>query len=106
MPHISIAVYKPKPDQDAALRAVLADHMPILLSQGLVTERPSILMKSSGGAYVEVFEWASQEAIQAAHTNPTVLEMWARFDLACTFERLPDLPESSDMFAGFEPVNL
>jgi hypothetical protein len=34
--------------------------------------------QASDGTVIEVFEWKSQEAIAAAHTNPVVQKMWEK----------------------------
>ena len=49
----TIACYRPKPGKEDELEALTRQHVPI----------------------VEVFEWASDKAIEAAHTNPEVLTL-------------------------------
>jgi hypothetical protein len=34
--------------------------------------------QASDGTVIKVFEWESQEAIAAAHTNPVVQKMWEK----------------------------
>jgi len=36
-------------------------------------------MGARDGTIIEVSEWKSQEAIEAAHKNPNVLAMWNKF---------------------------
>jgi hypothetical protein len=105
-PLIVIAVYRPKEGKTAELEALVREHLPILLSQDLVTTRPSIAMRAKDGTIVEVFEWKSLKAIEGAHTNPAVIEMWTRFGEACTYQKLVDLEESQQQWAGFEPFDL
>jgi len=102
----AIAVYRPKKGKEKLLREVLRDHVPILRKEGLVTNRPPYLMRAADGTFVEVFEWKSAAAIEAAHQNPAVQAMWARFEEACTYESLVNLSESKEMFANFESVDL
>ena len=105
-PLIVIAVYRPKEGKTAELEALVREHMPILLSHDLVTTRPSIAMRAKDGTVVEVFEWKSLKAIESAHTNPAVIDMWNRFGEACTYQKLVDLEESQQQWAGFEPFDL
>jgi quinol monooxygenase YgiN len=102
----AIAAYRPKKGKERRLREVLKDHVPILRKEGLVTNRPPYLMRAADGTFVEVFEWKSAAAIEAAHQNPAVQAMWARFEEACTYESLVNLSESKEMFAIFESVEL
>ena len=76
---ISVACYKPKPGCEEVLLELVRNHLPPLRSEGLVTERPSILMRTADGTIVEIFEWVSQEAIAGAHQNPAVLDLWEAF---------------------------
>src|SRR6187455_987459 len=101
-----IAAYRPKPGKDVQLLDILRDHMPILREQNLITDRPATFMRAGDGSIVEIFEWKSEEAIEAAHTNARVRDLWDRFEQACEYLKLNDLPEASQMFPGFEPLEI
>lgn len=100
-----IVAYRPKPGKDAELLDLVRNRVPALRREGLVTDRESIIMRAQNGTIIEVSEWKSQAAIDAAHVNPNVLAMWERFAAACDFVLLKDLPEASEMFANYEPLN-
>ncbi len=106
MGRMVIAVYVPKPGKDAELMDCMRDHLPVLRGQGLATNRPSTLLRAKGGTLLEVFEWESQAAIDAAHTNPVVLALWDRYAKCCDYGTLSDLAEVGTMFAGFELVEV
>ncbi len=99
-----IACYRPLPGKEEELRLLMAEHLPILRSQGLATDRESIVMRAANGTIVEVFEWASAQAIKDAHTNDAVMEMWQRYAEVCTYEVVGNLKEAREMFACFEPL--
>ena len=82
----------------------MRNHLPPLRAEGLVTERPSIVMRTADGTIVEVFEWVSQEAIAGAHKNPAVLDLWKRFEVLCSYETPSNMAEFHIMFAHFEPL--
>ncbi len=104
MGSISVACYKPSPGCEQALLELVRNHLPPLRAEGLVTDRPSIVMRTAGGIIVEVFEWVSQEAIEGAHHNPAVIDLWKRFGAVCTYETPSNLPEFQKMFSHFEPI--
>jgi len=106
MGQMVIAVYRPRPGKEALLTELLRDHVSILRAEGLATARAPVLMRAKDGTMVEVFEWVSAETVARAHENPAVLAMWGRFEEACTYEKLASMPEASEMFAHFEPVDL
>ena len=103
MGRIVIACYKPKAGKEKALRALIVDHVPTLRRIGLVTERTPILMEAKDGTLVEVFEWASSEAIQAAHGHPAVLRMWEEYGKVCDYVPVAQVPEAAQMFSEFAP---
>ena len=85
------------------LDALMRTHVQRLRKVGLATDRESVLMKSRDGTVVEVFEWISQEAIDSAHENANVLEMWQEYSEVSDYVPLARLPEAQDLFAQFEP---
>jgi hypothetical protein len=103
-PSISVACYKPRAGCEEALRELVRNHLPPLRSAGLVTERPSIVMRAADGTIIEVFEWVSQEAIASAHHNPVVLDLWKRFEAVFSYETPSNLPEFQKMFSHFEAI--
>ena len=103
---VVIACYKPKPGGEAGLLEEAKTHLPILREQGLVTDRESIVAQAADGTIVEVFEWKSQEAIDAAHENPVVLEMWGRYDKVCTYIPIGEITEAAQLFSPFTPLDV
>lgn len=101
-----IVAYRPRPGKEALFLELTKDHAPILRQQGLATDRPAYAMRADDGTIIEVFEWKSQAAIDAAHKNPEVLKMWGRYAEVCEFAPLVTVKECSDMFAMFDPIEL
>ena len=101
---IAVVAYRPKPGREHELLQLVRSRVPTLRKEGLVTDRVPTVMRSRDGTLIEVSEWKSREAIDAAHKNPSVLAMWEKFSALCECVPLKTLPEADDMFAGFEPV--
>ena len=101
-----IVAYRPRPGQEARLLELTREHLPLLRSLGLATDRESYVMRATDGTIIEVFEWKSAEAISAAHHNPVWAAMCGRYSEACEYVRLEKLSECKNMFAEFEPVDL
>ena len=101
---VVIVAYRPKPGKENELVDLVRSRVPTLRKEGLVTDRPPTIMRASDGTIIEVSEWKSREAIDAAHKNPNVLAMWNKFFALCDCVPLKSLAEAEEMFAGFEPV--
>src|ERR1700694_5869891 len=106
MGSISVACYKPMPGCEQALLDLVRNHLPPLRAEGLVTERAPIVMRTTDGTIVEIFEWVSPEAIAGAHAKPVVLDVWKRFGEVCGYETPSNSAEFQNMFAHFEPVSV
>src|SRR6266404_5455499 len=101
---VVIVAYRPKPGKEKELLELVRNRVPTLRKENLVTNRVPTIMRARNGTIIEVSEWKSQEAIDAAHKNPNVLAMWNKFLALCDCVPLNTLAEASEMFAGFEPV--
>jgi len=100
-----IVIYRPKNGKDAALLQLVKDHMSILRTQNLVTDRAPIIMKAADGSIIEVFEWKSAGAIKEAHQNKVVQELWERFSQVCDYESPVNVNEFQGLFSEFEVLN-
>ena len=78
-----IVAYRPKPGKENELLELVRDRVPTLRKERLVTDRKPVIMRARDGTIIEVSEWKSREAIDAAHRNPNVLAMWEKFFALC-----------------------
>ena len=99
-----IVAYRPKPGKDKEILELVRARVPTLRKEGLVTDRVPTIIRARDGTIIEVSEWKSREAIDAAHRNPNVLKMWEKFFAVCDCVPLKTLAEAGEMFAGFEPI--
>jgi quinol monooxygenase YgiN len=101
---IAIVAYRSKPGKEVELVDLVRNRVPTLRKEDLVTDRTPTIMRGRDGTIIEVSEWKSREAIDAAHKNPNVLAMSNKFFAICDCIPLKTLAEAEEMFAGFEPL--
>ncbi|MBI3722771.1 hypothetical protein HY251_02285 [bacterium] len=104
-PEVVFAIYRPHAGKAKELEAIVARHMPTLREMELVTERPSILVRSEDGTLIEVFEWCSNDAAQKAHEVPAVAKIWEAMGKVSDFATLGSLAEAKEHFPHFTPVS-
>jgi hypothetical protein len=104
MGDVVIVAYRPKPGCEAKLHALAREHVPFLRSLDLVTDREPVLLQTASGVVVEVFEWRDG-GIEAAHADPKLHALWARYAEVCEYVPLKELPEAAHMFAQFRPLS-
>lgn len=106
MRRVVIVAYRPRASREDALLAAVRKHLDVLRAERLATDRPATVLRAAGGTVVEVFEWASADAVARAHTNAAVHTLWAEFAAAGDYVPLADLPEARQRFAEFGPLDL
>ncbi len=99
-----IVAYTPKVGKEQQLLAAVRKHLQVLRAERFVTDKPAYVMRAGDGTIVEVFEWRSAAAIQAAHGNSAVQALWGEFGAACDYTPLSKLAEAQQMFAEFDAV--
>ncbi len=105
-PEIVFAIYKPHTNKGNKLKKLLFNHIPILKSNNLITDRPSILVQSKNGIYIEIFEWKSNNAVEEAHKNSEVQKLWDEMAKVCDFTSLDSIEEAKEYFPQFKPMKL
>ena len=105
MGRVVIVAYKPKAGMEEQLKDLLQTHVALLRQEGLASERKSVQMQAADGTIVEVFEWCSSAAIEQAHHNQIVQNMWQKFAEVCEFVPVSTVAETDQLFSEFSPLN-
>jgi hypothetical protein len=72
---LSVAIYEPLPDMEAASLATIRELIAILSSKGYSRDH---LYHDNEAQYVLLRYWTSEEARRSAQEDPEVLRCWAR----------------------------
>lgn len=102
---MTFAMYVPKSGKDEALMEIVNTHVTTLRQYGLVTDRDNYISKSSEGVIIEVFEWVSEEAKNAAHEHPAIAQIWERMTPLCEFGQMKHLREANMPFPNFTCIH-
>ena len=100
-----IAVYQPKCEKHVEMLGCVRSNMEALREADLVSTAEPIMLRAQDGAIIEIFEWKSDEAFNAAHPNPHVRALWARLTGCCAPGTLAALPEAMKPFPHFEVLH-
>jgi hypothetical protein len=102
---VVIGVYHARPGREAETEALLRRHVPTLRRLGLATDRLGIVLRTPTEAvFLELFEWSTADAVDRAHGEAAVQEIWEALESAAEFVSLSHLPQSDKLFPLFEPV--
>ena len=101
---LAFASYKAKQGKEDALMELVNSHLPKLRELGLATDKSNYVAKSSDGRIIEVFEWTSANAVNAAHQHPAISGIWEKMALVADFLPMNTIPEGNEPFVSFEMV--
>lgn len=93
---VVVCTYRVQDGEGARFERLLELHTPTLRRLGLITDYPVQVLRETGGdhpAYVEVFEWSSEDAADRASEVPEVIAIW---------EPMAALCEARDGHSGLE----
>ena len=75
---LALAAYRPRPEREDDFLVFLHEELALLRRRGHVTERRAPVVRAPKGELLVVLEWSSDHAVDDAHADPDVLEIWDR----------------------------
>ncbi len=99
-----ICSYRPHPGHEDEARMLMAAHVPLLQSHGLITGRPVIQGVAKDGELVEIFEWESVEKSRGAPGIAEIGAHWKAMSAVMDFVPLAQIAEAQHAFAHFTPL--
>ncbi|MBY6037662.1 hypothetical protein KUV80_13410 [Fictibacillus nanhaiensis] len=103
---ITMALYRPHEGKEAQLNEILTNHVTTLEAEDLITSREPIRAQASDGTVLEIFEWKSEQAKDAAHESPAVMKIWNEIMEVAEIKSLSSLSEANHPFPNFTPYSL
>lgn len=104
MRRLAIVCYRATAGAEAELHALCASHYARLYKLGFVTRRLPVFLSAGERSIVQVMEWKSQQAIEAASSHPAVIELRRAYAEVSELVPLAALHEASEPLALFEPA--
>jgi hypothetical protein len=99
-----ICSYRPHAGREEEAKLLMAGHVPLLRSHGLITERAVVQGVAKDGDLVEIFEWESIEKSSGAAAIAEIGAHWKAMSQVMDFVPLAQLAEAQHAFAHFSPI--
>lgn len=103
---ITMAMYQPHEGKEEQLNKVLKTHIKTLEAEELITSREPIRAAAADGTVIEIFEWKSEQAKDAAHESPVVSKVWNEIMEIADIKSLSSLAEADHPFPNFAPYSV
>jgi quinol monooxygenase YgiN len=85
-----VCTFRVKKGKEKEFEGLLKIHWPKLKELGLATAKPAINYRGAdregNPIFFEIFEWRDQKAVEEAHNNPKVMQIWEPMG-ACVEDR-------------------
>ena len=102
---LTLSVYRPRPGREGELLPHLHEEIAALRARGHITARPAVICRAPDGAYLVVSEWASPTAVDDAHGDESIVEIWRRKDGLAEYLAPADLDGSAAPFASYDVID-
>jgi quinol monooxygenase YgiN len=84
MPVTVVCTFRVKAGKEKDFEALLKIHWPKLRELGLATDRKAVNYRGAdregNPTFFEIFEWRDDAAVEEAHNNPKVMQIWEPMD--------------------------
>lgn len=74
-----ICSYRVKRGKEKQFKKLVSRHWSVLKKEGLVVGKPSEIyqgLDKNNPLFIEIFTWKNSRAVDNAHTNPNVMQIW------------------------------
>jgi len=95
-------VYRPRPGREEDAVPHFREEVAALRSRGHITNRPAPICRTARGEYLIVIEWATETAVDDAHADEVILEVWRRKEQLVEYLAPADLERSDVPFASYD----
>ena len=75
---LALAAYRPRSEREDDFLVFLHEELALLRRRGHVTERRAPVVRAPKGELLVILEWSTDHAVDDAHADPDVLEVWDR----------------------------
>ena len=101
---LALAAYRPRPEREDDLLVFLHEELALLRRRGHVTERRAPVVRAPKGELLVVLEWSTDHAVDDAHVDPDILEVWDRKAELAEYIAPAALPGSDIPFARWPVI--
>lgn len=99
---LSFSAYRPRPGREDEVLPHLRDEVATLRSRGHITSRPAPICLTARGEYLVIAEWATETAVDDAHADEVILDVWRRKEELVEYIAPCDLDRSAVPFVSYD----
>ena len=101
---IAIGAYRVHEGQEELFLEALRQDIATMRDEGLISDWPAMILKAGNDVFLQVVEWADDEAPARSSDNERVMAVWTRKRAHADYLSLSQVPGADRLFPSFEEI--
>jgi hypothetical protein len=101
---IAIGAYRVHEGQEENLLEALRQDMVTMREEGLISEWPGMILKAGTDVFLQIVEWADEDAPARSSSNEQVMAVWTKKRTLSEYISLSQIPGAERLFPSFEEL--
>jgi quinol monooxygenase YgiN len=101
---ITLSSYRARDGHADEVLPHLRDEIAALRARGHITSRRAAICRTASGEFLVVSEWSTERAVDDAHEDEAILEIWRRKEQLVEYLAPGELAGSDVPFASFDLI--
>lgn len=98
---VTLSAYRAKDGREEDVLRHLREEIAALRARGHITSRPAPICRTARGEFLVVSEWSTEHAVDDAHGDEVILEIWRRKEGLVEYLAPGELTGADMPFASF-----
>ncbi len=101
---IAIGAYRVNPGHEERFLEALRQDIATMRDEGLISDWPAMILKAGTDVYLQLVEWADDDAPGRSSENERVMAVWTQKRTHSDYLSLSEVPGADRLFPSFEEV--
>ncbi len=101
---ITLSAYRAKDGRADEVLPHLREEISALRARRHITSRPAAICRTARGEFLVVSEWSTEHAVDDAHADEVILEIWRRKERLVEYLAPGELAGADVPFASFDVI--
>ena len=101
---IAIGAYRVHQGNEEIFLEVLRQDLATMRDEGLISDWPGMILKAGPGVFLQIVEWADDDAPARSSGNERVMAVWTKKRTLAEYLSLSQVPGAERLFPSFEEL--
>ena len=101
---IAIGAYRVHEGREDEFLEALRQDLVTMREEGLISDWPAMILKAGTNVYLQLVEWADEDAPGRSSSNERVMAIWTKKRILSDYLSLSEVPGAERLFPSFEEI--